>query len=53
MGDEIMEISPWNEDSQGRMEREGVWRGWHRALARGGKVGCLQLQGLLAAFLKA
>lgn len=35
---------------RGRMEWEGVQRGWPRALAQGGSVCCVKLQGLPVAF---
>lgn len=44
------ELLSWDENSQGGMEWEGMWRGWQRALARGGNMCYLKLQGLLAAF---
>lgn len=44
-GDETMAVLPWTGHSRGRMEWEGVWRGWRRALARGGGVCCVKLQG--------
>lgn len=44
------ELLSWDGNSQGRMEWEGMWRGWQRALAQGGNVCYLKLQGLLAAF---
>lgn len=36
-----MELSPWDENAWDRMEWEGVWRGWQKALAQGGSV-CYQ-----------